>query len=112
MALSSNCDTKLVDGRSNVSDGGPPYDVSSLVHASTKDPLVLRSFHQQGPIAFLYRMVRSIVGMLVLVGTGQVLWEDFVAILQSRDRSQIRQVAPPHGLCLMRVEYAAREGVL
>ena len=60
--------------------------------------------------AFLYRMVRSIVGTLVLVGWGRVSPKEFEAILQSRDRSQIRQVAPARGLCLTRVDYP--EGVL
>jgi len=59
--------------------------------------------------AFLYRMVRSIVGTLVLVGWGRVSPKEFEAILQSRDRSQIRQVAPARGLCLTRVDYP--EGV-
>ena len=61
--------------------------------------------------AFLYRMVRSIVGTLVLVGWGQVSSQEFEAFLRARDRSLIKQVAPAHGLCLMRVDYAAREGV-
>jgi tRNA pseudouridine38-40 synthase len=60
--------------------------------------------------AFLNRMVRSIVGTLVLVGWGRVSPEEFKAILQSRDRSQIRQVAPARGLCLERVGYP--EGVI
>jgi tRNA pseudouridine38-40 synthase len=57
-------------------------------------------------------MVRSIVGTLVLVGSGQISVEEFEAILQARDRAQIRQVAPAQGLCLMRVDYATSEGVL
>jgi len=61
--------------------------------------------------AFLYRMVRSIVGMLVLVGWGQVSVEEFEALLRSRDRSLVKQVAPAQGLCLMRVDYDMREGV-
>jgi len=61
--------------------------------------------------AFLYRMVRSIVGTLVKVGWGQISPKEFAAMLQARDRSLVRKVAPGHGLCLMRVEYAAREGV-
>jgi tRNA pseudouridine38-40 synthase len=56
--------------------------------------------------AFLYHMVRSIVGTLVLVGWGQVSVTEFETILESRDRSQVRQLAPAHGLCLMRVDYA------
>ncbi len=61
--------------------------------------------------AFLYRMVRSIVGTLVLVGSGQVSPEEVGSFLQARDRSVVKQVAPAHGLCLMRVDYDAREGV-
>jgi tRNA pseudouridine38-40 synthase len=61
--------------------------------------------------AFLYRMVRSIVGTLVLVGWGQVSPREFEGFLQARDRSLVKQVAPAHGLCLMRVDYAAHEGV-
>jgi tRNA pseudouridine38-40 synthase len=60
--------------------------------------------------AFLYRMVRSIVGVLVLVGWGQVSPGEFEAMLRAQDRSQVRQVAPAHGLCLIQVDYP--EGVL
>ncbi len=60
--------------------------------------------------AFLNRMVRSIVGALVLVGRGQESPESFEGLLRARDRSRIRLLAPAHGLCLMRVDYP--EGVL
>lgn len=62
--------------------------------------------------AFLHRMVRRIVGTLVQVGRGQISPGEVEAMRQARDRSRIKQVAPAHGLCLMRVDYAAREGVL
>ena len=52
------------------------------------------------------------MGMLVLVGWNGVTPDEFEGILRSRERSQIRQVAPARGLCLMRVEYDACEGVL
>lgn len=55
--------------------------------------------------AFLYRMVRSIVGTLLQVGRGQMSVEEFTAVLTSRDRSQAGPTAPPHGLCLMEVKY-------
>ncbi len=55
--------------------------------------------------AFLYRMVRSLVGALKCVGTGELTVEAFVAILQTRDRSQCPPLAPPQGLCLMEVLY-------
>jgi tRNA pseudouridine38-40 synthase len=61
--------------------------------------------------AFLYRMVRSVVGTLVLVGWGQLSPQELGSFLLARDRSLVKQVAPAHGLCLMRVDYVAREGV-
>lgn len=57
--------------------------------------------------AFLYRMVRSIVGTLVRVGLGELTSEEFEGLLRARDRSQIRLVAPAQGLCLERVDYDA-----
>jgi tRNA pseudouridine38-40 synthase len=62
--------------------------------------------------AFLYRMVRSIVGALARVGRGDLSVDEFQSVMKSRDRSQIKLVAPPQGLCLMQVNYAACEGVL
>ncbi len=56
--------------------------------------------------AFLYRMVRSIVGTLVQVGQGRVSVQEFHKILASCDRSQSGPVAPAHGLTLTSVEYA------
>jgi tRNA pseudouridine38-40 synthase len=61
--------------------------------------------------AFLYRMVRSIVGTLVQVGWQQVSPDEFEGILEAMDRSLVRVVAPAEGLCLMRVDYTARRGV-
>ncbi|MCP4538588.1 MAG: tRNA pseudouridine(38-40) synthase TruA [Chloroflexi bacterium] len=55
--------------------------------------------------AFLYRMVRSIVGTLLLVGKGAMRVEEFAAVLASRNRDQAGTTAPPHGLCLMKVKY-------
>lgn len=60
--------------------------------------------------AFLYRMVRSLVGTLVQVGLGRMSLDGFLQVLQARDRSQGKYLAPAHGLCLMRVDYP--EGVL
>jgi tRNA pseudouridine38-40 synthase len=62
--------------------------------------------------AFLYRMVRSIVGMLVLLGAGQTSMEEFRALLEDGDRSQIRLLAPAQGLCLMRVDYSTRSAAV
>lgn len=55
--------------------------------------------------AFLYRMVRSLVGTLLLVGTGELSPQGFEEILRSADRDRAGQTAPAHGLCLMKVNY-------
>jgi len=55
--------------------------------------------------AFLYRMVRSIVGTLLQVGQGGMGLGEFVAALASCDRSRAGPTAPPHGLCLIEVRY-------
>lgn len=55
--------------------------------------------------AFLRRMVRSLVGTLLLVGSGKMSPEEFGDILAERDRSLAGPTAPPHGLCLERVSY-------
>jgi tRNA pseudouridine38-40 synthase len=55
--------------------------------------------------AFLYRMVRSIVGTLLEVGRGALSEDAFSDVLASRDRSKAGPTAPAHGLCLMGVAY-------
>lgn len=55
--------------------------------------------------SFCHQMVRSIVAVLVEVGKGKMKPSDIPRLLQSGDRSTAKTPAPPHGLCLMRVEY-------
>jgi len=54
---------------------------------------------------FLYNMVRAIVGTLIEVGRGKMSPEDLPDIISSRDRARAGPTAPPHGLCLMAVDY-------
>jgi len=55
--------------------------------------------------SFCHQMVRSIVGALVDVGRGRRRAADMVWLLRSADRSRATTIAPPQGLCLMRVDY-------
>jgi len=55
--------------------------------------------------SFLQHQVRSMVGSLVHVGEGKWSADDLAAALAARDRTACGQVAPPHGLYLVRVEY-------
>jgi tRNA pseudouridine38-40 synthase len=54
---------------------------------------------------FLYKMVRSLAGVLVAVGEGRIAPSDVRAILQGRVRVPAVQTAPPHGLFLTKVFY-------
>lgn len=55
---------------------------------------------------FLYKMVRSMVGTLLEVGSGRLGLSDFKQILASKDRSLIGPTVPPQGLILKRVTYS------
>jgi tRNA pseudouridine38-40 synthase len=54
---------------------------------------------------FLYGMVRLIMGQLVAVGEGRLSPEAFVDRWRRRARDEVREAAPPQGLCLLRVGY-------
>ncbi len=54
--------------------------------------------------AFCWQMVRSIVGTLVDVGTGKRKPGEMLAIIRAGDRAAAGDLAPPHGLCLWRVD--------
>jgi tRNA pseudouridine38-40 synthase len=54
---------------------------------------------------FLYGMVRLVMGQLVAVGEGRLSLETFARRWRHRDREAVKEAAPPHGLCLLRVGY-------
>jgi tRNA pseudouridine38-40 synthase len=56
--------------------------------------------------AFLYRMVRTIVGTLVKVGQRQMTSDEFRGILAARQRGLAAALAPAHGLTLVAVTYS------
>jgi len=54
---------------------------------------------------FLKQMVRTIVGTLVEVGKGKISSQDFLKILESKDRKKAGATAPAYGLFLKEVKY-------
>ncbi|GAB6172251.1 tRNA pseudouridine(38-40) synthase TruA [Paradesulfitobacterium aromaticivorans] len=58
---------------------------------------------------FLYNMVRIIAGTLLEVGKGKIDPSDIPVIIESQDRKQSGETAPPHGLTLTYVNYDAKK---
>ena len=54
---------------------------------------------------FLYRMVRRIVGTLLMVGREELSETQFAVVLESANSNQAGPAVPPQGLCLTRVSY-------
>lgn len=59
--------------------------------------------------AFLYHMVRRLVGMMAQVGRGLISPGELEAILRSRDINRAKALAPANGLVLEAVGYPRRQ---
>lgn len=94
------------------------HDFKSFQAAGSTVVNTVRTIHfcrmdQTGPLikltvnadGFLYRMIRNIVGSLILVGNGKLTIESFRAILEAKDRTIAGPTAPARGLCLEEVFY-------
>lgn len=55
--------------------------------------------------AFLYNMVRNIVGTLVDIGVGRWEPEKIDEIIEAKERTAAGRLAPPEGLCLIWIQY-------
>jgi tRNA pseudouridine38-40 synthase len=55
--------------------------------------------------AFLYHMVRNIIGSMVHVGLKKIPPDWIQALINSKDRELAGPTAPAHGLCLYKVEF-------
>jgi len=54
---------------------------------------------------FLYGMVRLVMGQLVAVAEGRLNLDAFEQRWRQRQRTEVKEAAPAHGLCLLRVGY-------
>lgn len=79
---------------------------------TTREVFMAECRHRDGEVwfeiaanAFLNRMVRSLVGSIKEVGTGNWTPAEFRSALEAKDRSRSATAAPPQGLYLVSVEY-------
>ncbi|MGB8328184.1 MAG: tRNA pseudouridine(38-40) synthase TruA [Steroidobacteraceae bacterium] len=61
--------------------------------------------------AFLHHMVRNLAGLLIAIGRGDLEPADVSSLLAGGDRTRLPATAPPQGLYLASVRYAARFGL-
>jgi tRNA pseudouridine38-40 synthase len=50
-------------------------------------------------------MVRAIVGTIIEIGKGKINLEEFVQIIENKNRSEAGMSVPSHGLFLADIEY-------
>ena len=82
----------------------PVREVREISIQKNKDLIKIRIVAN----AFLYHMVRNMIGVLLAIGEGQkeVPWAK--EVLLSRDRRQAGITAPPDGLYLTHIEYSKK----
>jgi len=76
--------------------------IRAELHETLDSGLILFTFEADG---FLRHMVRNIVGTAVEVGSGRISPDEFLKILEARDRKKAGLKAPPQGLFLTMVRY-------
>jgi tRNA pseudouridine38-40 synthase len=72
------------------------------VHVERRGDLIEVELQATG---FLYGMVRLVMGQLVAVAEGRLTVEAFEQRWRQRQRTEVKEAAPAHGLCLLRVGY-------
>ena len=116
--LQSACEL-LVGTKDFAAFGHSPDDTRKPgLHSSVRTMLEARCERHESSIyfhftanAFLTGMVRRMVGTLLLVGQGRLDLNEFATIVQRAEKTHPGSAAPPHGLCLVRVEYPEKFGV-
>ena len=101
----------LLGSHDFASFGQPPQGEITVREVTQADWLVegKRFIFDITANAFLYRMVRTIVGTLLQVGVGRLAPTEVEQILAAHDLTRSAAPAPAHGLCLMRVVYPGED---
>lgn len=100
--------SQLLIGTHNFASFGKPTQGNNTVRQITQAKWSAHGTRLSFDItanAFLYRMVRNIVGTLLQVGLGRLQVSQVQDILLAHDLKAGSYTAPAHGLCLMSVTY-------
>jgi tRNA pseudouridine38-40 synthase len=76
--------------------------IRAELHGPSEEGLIRFVFEADG---FLRHMVRNIVGTVVEVGSGRISPDEFLKIVEAKDRKRAGVKAPPQGLFLTMVRY-------
>ena len=76
--------------------------IRAELHRPSEEGLIRFVFEADG---FLRHMVRNIVGTVVEVGSGRINPDEFLKIVEAKDRKRAGVKAPPQGLFLTMVRY-------
>lgn len=103
------CAKRLIGKHDYAAFGTPPKKGGTTVRH-----VVRADWHQNGDVyhfevegnAFLYHMVRRMVSIQVEIGQGKHEPDIISRLLDSEELGMIQGLAPAHGLCLTKVNYA------
>lgn len=101
-ALKGRRDFKAFQGASLKAKDCPTIKNVSALTVAKEGDLIHITITSDG---FLHKMVRNIVGALLVVGNGTFPPETMTGFLKGRERKLLPKTAPGHGLCLMKVRY-------
>jgi tRNA pseudouridine38-40 synthase len=99
---------KLIGTRDFAAFQSAGTETSTTVRTITRSDIVLGGADMAYEIAgdgFLRHMVRAIVGTLVEIGRGWRPTASMAQLVDGGTRAEAGATAPPHGLCLVRVDY-------
>lgn len=91
--------------------GKPPQGDNTVRHVLTShwhvqaQPYGRELVYEVTANAFLHHMVRRMVALMVEVGQGRITPQTVTDVLNSRDRTRAKRIAPPQGLVLVSVAY-------
>jgi tRNA pseudouridine38-40 synthase len=99
--LTGTVDFKGLEINSGKPDVETIREISEIKIVRDGDDLIIDIFGK----SFMYKLVRSMVGLLVAAGNGKIQLEEIPEILSGKNAHRKTDVAPPHGLTLVEVYY-------